>query len=108
VQFPVAASTITSTQSSNLVIELQRQPGNDAARIDSLIELHPQLAVQVDGRSEQPIHHAARNGATEIVRSLIAAGASVDATNTRKHTVLYCAAGHARIRTASRRSRRSQ
>ena len=43
------------------------------------------------------IHHAARNGDTEIVRLLIEAGADVNAANPRGHTVLYCAGGHGHL-----------
>ncbi|MEM9659175.1 MAG: ankyrin repeat domain-containing protein, partial [Planctomycetota bacterium] len=36
----------------------------DAARVRSLLELHPPSATQIDGRGDLPIHHAARNGET--------------------------------------------
>jgi ankyrin repeat protein len=66
----------------------------DAARVRSLLARHPHLATASDGRGDQVIHHAARNGDTEIVRLLIQFGADVNAKNTRGHTVLYCAGGH--------------
>lgn len=69
----------------------------DAARVRSLLARHPHLAVAIDGRGDQPIHHAARNGDTEIVRLLIEHGADVNARNTRGHTVLYCAGGHGHL-----------
>jgi ankyrin repeat protein len=66
----------------------------DVARVRSLLGRHPHLATAPDGRGDQPIHHAARNGDTEIVRLLIEHGADVNAKNPRGHTVLYCAGGH--------------
>lgn len=66
----------------------------DTARVRSLLTRHPHLATEPDGRGDQPIHHAARNGDTEIVRLLIDFGANVNVTNDRGHTVLYCAGGH--------------
>ena len=50
-----------------------------------------------DGRGDQPIHHAARNGDTEIVRLLLDHGAGANARNARGHTVLYCAGGHGHL-----------
>jgi ankyrin repeat protein len=69
----------------------------DAPRVRSLLARHPRLATTVDGRGDQPIHHASRNGDTEIVRLLIEHGADVNAINTRGHTVLYCAGGHGHL-----------
>jgi len=63
------------------------------------IPRHPHLATAVDGRGDQPVHHAARNGDTDIVRLLIAHGADVNITNDRGHTVLYCAGGHGHLDT---------
>jgi len=71
----------------------------DASRVRALLARHPQLATAQDGRGDQPIHHAARNGDTEIVRLLLDHGASANVTNTRGHTVLYCAGGHAHLET---------
>ena len=71
----------------------------DTTRVGSLLARHPHLATLPDGRGDQPIHHAARNGDTEIVRLLITHGADVNAQNTRAHTVLYCAGGHAHLET---------
>ena len=71
----------------------------DAARTSSLLRRHPHLATTLDGRGDQPIHHAARNGDTEIVRLLIEHGADVNAKNPRGHTVLYCAGGHGHLDT---------
>lgn len=71
----------------------------DTARVRSLLGRHPHLATATDGRGDQPIHHAARNGDTEIVRLLIEAGADVNAKNPRGHTVLYCAGGHGHLAT---------
>jgi ankyrin repeat protein len=71
----------------------------DTARVRSLLGRHPRLATAPDGRGDQPIHHAARNGDTEIVRLLIGHGADVNAVNTRGHTVLYCAGGHGHVHT---------
>lgn len=70
---------------------------DDADRVRSMIRLHPDLATAVDGRGDQPIHHAARGGCTTIVGSLIDAGAAVDCQNSRGHTVLYCAGGHGHL-----------
>src|SRR5688572_7507704 len=70
-----------------------------AARVRSLLRRHPRLATKPDGRGDQPVHHAARNGDTEIVRLLIEHGADVNAANTRGHTVLYCAGGHGHLDT---------
>jgi ankyrin repeat protein len=71
----------------------------DASRVRSLVARHPHLATALDGRGDRPIHHAARNGDTEIVRLLIEHGADVNATNPRGHTVLYCAGGHGHLDT---------
>jgi ankyrin repeat protein len=69
----------------------------DAGRVRSLLARHPHLATMADGRRDQPIHHAARNGDTEIVRLLIERGADVNVKNPRGHTVLYCAGGHGHL-----------
>ena len=66
----------------------------DESRVRAMLERHSQLATQVDGRGDYPIHHAARNGDTEIVRLLIENGADVNVAGQRGHTVLYCAGGH--------------
>jgi ankyrin repeat protein len=71
----------------------------DVARVWSLLKRHPHLASALDGRGDQPIHHAARNGDTQVVRLLIEQGAEVNATNPRGHTVLYCAGGHGHLDT---------
>jgi ankyrin repeat protein len=71
----------------------------DTTRVRSLLGRYPHLALTPDGRGDQPIHHAARNGDTEIVRLLIEHGADVNATNTRGHTVLYCAGAHGHLDT---------
>ncbi len=71
----------------------------DTARTSSLLSRHPHLATALDGRGDQPIHHAARNGDTEIVRLLIKHEADVNAKNPRGHTVLYCAGGHGHLDT---------
>ncbi|TWT79759.1 Ankyrin repeats (3 copies) [Planctomycetes bacterium CA13] len=70
--------------------------GNET-RVRSLLALHPKLATTVDGRGDYPIHHAARNGDTEIIRLLIEHGADVNPQNARGHTVLYCAGGHGHL-----------
>jgi ankyrin repeat protein len=69
----------------------------DAGRVRSLLERYSHLATKPDGRGDQPIHHASRNGDTEIVRLLIEYGADVNAINPRGHTVLYCAGGHGHL-----------
>ena len=71
----------------------------DVLRVRSLLVRHPRLAKTPDGRGDQPIHHAARNGDTEIVQLLIEHGADVCAKNPRGHTVLYCAGGHGHLDT---------
>lgn len=71
----------------------------DALRVRSLLGRHPHLATATDGRGDQPIHHAARNGDTDVVRLLIEHGADVNAKNARGHTVLYCAGGHGHLET---------
>jgi hypothetical protein len=71
----------------------------DTARVRALLSRHPHMAVTTDGRGDQPIHHAARNGDTEVVRLLIEHGADVNARNARGHTVLYCAGGHGHVDT---------
>ena len=71
----------------------------DTARTRALLGRHPYLATASDGRGDQPIHHAARNGDTGIVRLLIEHGANVNVANERGHTVLYCAGGHAHLDT---------
>lgn len=69
----------------------------DTGRVRSLLTRHPHLATTPDGRGDRPIHHASRNGDTEIVRLLIEHGANVNASNARGHTVLYCAGGHGHL-----------
>jgi ankyrin repeat protein len=71
----------------------------NAARVSSLLDKHPHLATAPDGRGNRPIHHAARNGDTEIVRLLIGNGADVNARNSSGQTVLYCAGGHGHLET---------
>ena len=71
----------------------------NAARVRSLLGRHPRLATAPDGCGDQPIHHAARSGDTEVVRLLIECGADVNARNPRGHTVLYCAGGHGHLDT---------
>jgi ankyrin repeat protein len=71
----------------------------DPARVRSLLGRHPHLATAPDGRGDLPIHHAARNGDTQIVRLLVEQGADVNAQNPRGHTVLYCAGGHGHLET---------
>jgi len=71
----------------------------DVGRARSLLRFHPHLATTRDGRGDQPIFHAARNGDTEIVRLLIEHGADVNAANDFGHTVLYCAGGHGHVET---------
>ena len=71
----------------------------DAVRVRSLLGRHPRLATTPDGHGDQPIHHAARNGDSEVVRLLIEFGANVNAQNQRGHTVLYCAGGHGHLDT---------
>jgi ankyrin repeat protein len=71
----------------------------DVPRVRALLHLHPHLATLADGYGDMPIHHAARNGDTEIVRLLIEHGADAAAKNPRGHTVLYCAGGHGHLAT---------
>jgi ankyrin repeat protein len=71
----------------------------EVARVRALLGRHGHLATAPDGRGDQPIHHAARNGDTEVVRLLIGHGAAVTARTTRGHTVLYCAGGHGHLDT---------
>jgi ankyrin repeat protein len=71
----------------------------DTARVAALLARHSHLATTCDGRGDQPIHHAARNGDLEIVRLLIEHAADVNAQNPRGHTVLYCAGGHGHLET---------
>jgi ankyrin repeat protein len=71
----------------------------DTARVRALLARHPYLATMIDGRGDQPILHAARNGDTEIVRLLVEHGADVNFANDRGHTVLYCAGGHGHLDT---------
>ncbi|MGB7344458.1 MAG: ankyrin repeat domain-containing protein [Pirellulaceae bacterium] len=73
----------------------------DENRVRSMLAQDGDLASKRDGRGDYPIHHAARNGDTEIVRLLISAGADVNVTNPRGHTVLYCAGGHGHAETVS-------
>ena len=71
----------------------------DEIRVRSMLDRHPQLALSADGRGDYPIHHAARNGDTEIVRLLIDHGADVNVVNEDGQTVLYCAGGHGHLDT---------
>jgi ankyrin repeat protein len=71
----------------------------DTPRVGALLHLHPHLAAMPDGRGDNPLHHAARNGDTAIVRLLLDYGADVNAVNPRGHTVLYCAGGHGHLAT---------
>jgi len=69
------------------------------ARVRAMMKLHPELVRLPDGRSDHPIHHAARNGDTAIVRALIEHGADVHARGHDGNTTLYCAAGHGHLDT---------
>jgi ankyrin repeat protein len=71
----------------------------DAQRVSSLLARHPDLATTPDGRDDHPIHHAARNGDTEVAQLLIQYAADVNAQNRQGHTVLYCAGGHGHLNT---------
>ena len=71
----------------------------DTARVGALLRRHPRLATAPDGCGSPPIHHAARNGDTEIVRLLIEHGADVNAQTDCGQTVLYCAGGHGHLDT---------
>ncbi len=71
----------------------------DVPRLRGLLRRHSNLARETDGRGDQPIHHASRNGDTEVVRLLIEHGADVNLANDRGHTVLYCAGGHGHLET---------
>ncbi|QDT13504.1 ankyrin repeat domain-containing protein [Planctomycetes bacterium K23_9] len=73
----------------------------DARRVAAMLEQIPELANTVDGRGDLPIHHAARNGDTDVVETLIRCHADVNAANDRGHTVLYCAGGHAHAETVA-------
>lgn len=104
--------TIVTLLIQNGALNAHVRPANDLARqflaaiflanlprVQSLLTKHPHLVNEVDGRGDQPIHHAARNGDTEIVSCLLQFGAAVNATNPRGHTVLYCAGGHGHLET---------
>ena len=71
----------------------------DESRVGAMLDRHPELATRPDGRGDCPIHHAARNGDTGIVRLLINNGADVNAASERGNTVLYCAGGHGHLDT---------
>ncbi len=71
----------------------------DTARVRALTALHPHLPTTVDGRGDQPLHHACRNGATEVVRCLLDAGADVNARGADGNPPLFCAGGHRHIAT---------
>lgn len=71
----------------------------DERRVGAMLDRQPELALSTDGRGDHPLHHAARNGDTKIVRRLIQSGADVNAANARGHTVLYCAGGHGHLDT---------
>ena len=73
----------------------------DTARVAALLGRHPHLATEPDGRGDQPLHHAARNGDTGIVGLLIEAGADINLKSPRGHTVLYCAGGHGHVDTVN-------
>ncbi len=69
----------------------------ESQRLAALLKFHPNLATDLDGRGDAPLHHAARCGETEIVKLLLDAGADVHGTTPRGHTVLYCAGGHGHV-----------
>jgi len=72
----------------------------DVPRVRALLAADPRLAHETDGRGDYAIHHAARNGDTDIVRVLLDAGADVNARGkANNHTVLYCAGGHGHVDT---------
>lgn len=71
----------------------------DEFRVRALQRLHPGLASRLDGRGDAPLHHAAVQGHTAIVRALIGGGADVNGCNGRGQTVLYCAGAHGHVDT---------
>ena len=71
----------------------------DDQRVGAMLNAHPHLATTTDGRGDQPLHHAARNGDTQIVKLLIEHGAEVNRASERGQTVLYCAGGHGHLET---------
>jgi len=71
----------------------------NVARVGTLLDRRPALAAENDGRGDAPLHHAARNGDTDIVQLLLERGADVHALTPRGHTVLYCAGGHGHVDT---------
>lgn len=71
----------------------------DAGRVEALLRLHPELTSRRHARGDQAIHHAARNGDTDIVTCLIEHGADPNARSNLGHTVLYCAGGHGHLET---------
>jgi len=71
----------------------------DIERVGSLLARNPSLATTCDGRGDFPLHHAARNGDTDVVNLLVQHGADINARNPRGHTVLYCAGGHGHVDT---------
>ncbi len=71
----------------------------DEFRVRAMQRLHAGLASRPDGRGDHPLHHAAGQGRTAIVRALIAGGADVNGCNAHGQTVLYCAGARGHVDT---------
>ena len=68
-------------------------------RVNAMLRDNPQLVQERYARGDTALHHAARNGALEIVEQLVGSGADVNATSDHAHFPLYCAAGHGHVET---------
>lgn len=70
------------------------------SRVRYLLTQHPHLATTWEGRGDQPLHHACRNGDLAIIAHLVEGGADVNAHSRSGHFPLYCAGGHGHVEAA--------
>ena len=68
-------------------------------RVNAMLRDNAKLVQECYARGDTALHHAARNGALEIVEQLVGSGADVNATSDHGHFPLYCAAGHGHVET---------
>ena len=68
-------------------------------RVNAMLRDSPELVQERYARGDTALHHAARNGDSEIVEQLVSNGADVNGITDNGHLPLYCAAGHGHVET---------